>query len=160
MLSVSIIQDPLFNRVFMSVFFALVLVFPLSMMSKIKAAGMNAKKCREKQEIAKQKAIAKGHVIKARYKKTKFANALDDSDSASGQNTIVYTYKYKGIRYKYRIHEDITDGLLNIMGYEIKLYFLYYPWRAAPEGHLNTSRVIWPLVWLVAAVAIFVLTGG
>ena len=157
MITAGILNSALFNRVFLSVFISLAIVFPIMMISKMKSAWMNPKKRKEKQEKAKQKAIAKGHVVEAKYKKTRFAALREDSDSAAGMNTLIFTYSYKGIRYTYWIHEDITDNLLNTLGYNPTLYFLYYPWRAATEGHIDTSRMSWPIMWIILAIIIFLI---
>ena len=123
-------------QLYMSCFMAFVFVFPAYLIW-VQVTGT-----KELMNIAKEKAISRGHVVTA--KRYKMSSLIDDAPGLypGPKHCAWYKYEYNGKTYKYR-HWDQWPPM------EITLYFIDNPRKATTPGNLNDSKIKWPLIYAI-----------
>ena len=132
-------------QLYMSCFMAFVFVFPAYLIW-VQVTGTQ-----KRVKLAKEKAIARGHVVTAR--RYKMSSLVDDvpGESAGPKHLGKYKYVYNGKTYKYRSW-DYNPPM------ELTLYFIDNPRKATTAGNLVDSKINWPLIYLIVVGIIYFLS--
>lgn len=134
----AILEEINFMALYYGLFLGFVFTFPAYLITTAVTGS------RKRNEDAVLKAMSRGHVVTAVYKKHLSSSVPVPGSKGHKTSSALYEYQYKGKTYHYKHYNDDLPGTL-------RLYFLRNPRKATVRGNLTDSEVNWFLVYLVVA---------
>ncbi len=138
----SLLNEIDFMTLYYSLFMGFVFTFPAYLIT----AGIAGSK--ERKEAALLKAISRGHVVTAVYKKHLSSSVPVPASKGHKTSSALYEYEYKGKTYRYHYSNDNLPNTL-------KLYFLKNPRKATVRSSLIDSEIDWLQVYVIVSAVIW-----
>lgn len=140
----SILNEIDYMTLYYSLFMGFVFTFPAFLISTSIAGS------KERKEAALLKAISRGHVVTAVYKKHISSSVPVPASKGHKTSSALYEYEYNGKTYRYHYSNDNLPNTL-------KLYFLKNPNKATVRSSLIDSEINWVKIYILVTVVIWCL---